>query len=275
MKILKRKNGFTLVECVVAMAVLAIMGLLLTMLLNVSLRQRNMNMEQEKNIDKQVNDIVIGDVTEKEISREIVFKQGDKEVEKIPGDGVDNIDANKIYNKDSNSELEALKYDFSNYKKFEDIAKGGLTDGEGDKENANSKIYGSSDIEMNGEGKRPVPLNATVVDNADGSKKVTLNVRFTVASIYKNQKGDVVGECAVKVVLPNKVTDVSTAAVMNSKTLLISKNTVRIEPKDVGTTEANITFTISNEDYDNTFKNASYWFTGLDAGNSVTAYLNE
>ncbi|MDE6579467.1 MAG: type II secretion system GspH family protein, partial [Ruminiclostridium sp.] len=47
MKKLRRKNGFTLVECVVAMAVLAIMSLLLTMILSVTLKTRNSNMQLE------------------------------------------------------------------------------------------------------------------------------------------------------------------------------------------------------------------------------------
>lgn len=274
MKKLKKRSGFTLVECVVAMAVLAIMSMLLTMVLNVALRQRNINMEQERELDKQVNEIVIGDVTEEGMSQEIVFKQDGEEVEKIPGNGVDNIDANKIYNEDNESELDALKYDFSNYTKFEDIANGGTPDG-GEPENTSSKVYGASDI-VNVGGKQPVYLNATVADGADGTKVIKLNVRFDVASINKNQDGKVVGESAVKVVLPSSATDVSSAAVMNSTTLPISKKIVRIEPADVGTVEANITFTISDKDYTDNYKNVSYWFTGVDsAGNSVIAYLNE
>lgn len=45
---LKSKKGFTLVECVVAMAVLAIMSLLLMMILNVTVMTRNSNMKTER-----------------------------------------------------------------------------------------------------------------------------------------------------------------------------------------------------------------------------------
>ena len=57
MKKLRKNSGFTLVECLVAMAVLAIMMLGLLMILNAAVKQRNRNTQQEREIDQQVEQI--------------------------------------------------------------------------------------------------------------------------------------------------------------------------------------------------------------------------
>lgn len=269
MKVIKRKNGFTLVECVVAMALLAIMSLLLTMLLNVTLRQRNKNMEMERDLDKQVNDIVADSVTEQDMDQEIVFKQGAEEIEKIPGNGVDGIDANKIYNDGNDSELDALKYDFDGYTKFEDIAKGGVPGGApGDNEAKKYKLYGAACITKNADGKQPVTLYESVANNGDETWTITLTASFEVDSVN-------FGEGALKIVLPSGLSNIGVSDVMNSKTLPISKNTVRIEPLSTGSVQANIKFTLTDKEYTETYKNCSYYFTGMGVSNSVIAYMNQ
>ena len=60
MKKLLKNSGFTLLECIVAMAVLAVMTLGLLMILNVTVKQRNENSEIERSVDNQAENIVQG-----------------------------------------------------------------------------------------------------------------------------------------------------------------------------------------------------------------------
>ena len=60
MKKLLKNSGFTLLECIVAMAVLAVMTLGLLMILNVTVKQRNQNSEIERSVDNQAENIVQG-----------------------------------------------------------------------------------------------------------------------------------------------------------------------------------------------------------------------
>lgn len=83
------KKGFTLVECVVAMALLAIMTLGLLMILSVTVKTRNSNMEIEREIDRQVEEIMqAGDASGIPYNEPIEFqdKNGDP-AGAIPGDG--------------------------------------------------------------------------------------------------------------------------------------------------------------------------------------------
>lgn len=115
MKPLKSKKGFTLVECVVAMAVLAIMSLLLTMILSVTLAQRNSNIKSEKEIDKQVENIVgdKGTVETKDISSDIKFFANGAELgDVIPGN-TDGAKAEKIEHQGDGVNFDSLDYDLT------------------------------------------------------------------------------------------------------------------------------------------------------------------
>lgn len=109
MKKLRRKSGFTLVECIVAMAVLAIMSLLLTMILSVALKIRNENMQLEQDLDKQVEKLASGEGEKENYNNGIKF--GDKFT--IPGNSDPNVSANKVSG-DSDG-ISKLEFDFNNY----------------------------------------------------------------------------------------------------------------------------------------------------------------
>lgn len=115
MKRLKGKRGFTLVECVVAMAVLMIMSLLLTMLLNITLVTRNQNIEYEKSLDGQVNNIAAENEGAKSspYAEDVEFSSGDKTFS-IPGNGNSYSKANKKYYEGEN-EIGIVDYNFENY----------------------------------------------------------------------------------------------------------------------------------------------------------------
>lgn len=107
MKKLSKKSGFTLVECVVAMAILAIMTLMLAMMMNIIVHLRSDNQKVEEGVDEQVEYLVNEQnvATEKIDNGNIDF--GDGIV--IPGDK-----ANKVYfnDPDANVQVGAVKYDF-------------------------------------------------------------------------------------------------------------------------------------------------------------------
>ncbi len=146
---LKSKKGFTLVECVVAMAVLAIMSLLLMMILNVTVMTRNSNMKTERELDEQVDKIVQSPSDKDPITQEIKFVQkvGGKEevIEAIPKHGDEHIKAEKVYDDGNEAELDALNYDFNDYDKFDKISKGGgATPAPADP--GSDLVYGSADV---------------------------------------------------------------------------------------------------------------------------------
>ncbi len=129
MKIMKNKKGFTLVECIVAMAVLAIMTLLLSMLLSISLNQRNNNMVLERQIDDEVDKLVSSNDSVKgktNYKSNIEFKVDDAEspFDKIDSNALNSSD--KLYIKnDDEIKLGSVKYDYKE-EYFKNKVKDGL-----------------------------------------------------------------------------------------------------------------------------------------------------
>lgn len=105
MKKLNKKSGFTLVECVVAMAILAIMTLMLAMMMNIIVNLRNDNRNTEEDVDRQVEYLVNeqSTVTEEIPDANIDFGGGIV----IPGDN-----ANKVYINDPNANAQIGAVDF-------------------------------------------------------------------------------------------------------------------------------------------------------------------
>lgn len=234
-KIILRK-GFTLVECVVAMAVLAIMSLLLMMILTVTINARNNNTSIERDIDRQI-DLLAGTAADTvAYTSQIVFQEGTF-TEVIPAKGeVDpsgqphNIEAEKYYDAAADAALGALRYDFSNYKKFKDIELGGTTGippvtGTG-------KIYGSET--------GTIQIDQTVSDVSFG-KLVQWTVSYSSAIV--NAK-----EMSVKIVLPAGFYGVTFGGTSQNDMLMISDDTVRIQSGDASV-NAVITFNISDDDF--------------------------
>lgn len=260
----KNKNGFTLVECVVAMAVLAIMSLLLMMILNVTIAARNNNKTLEKELDEQVAKIVQAPTTADPIAQEIEFVQGGAVLEAIPKNGDDHIKAEKVYNDGHQNEIDALKYDFKNYDKFDQISKGnGATPDPGDN---SSKVYGSSDTSK-------VQISEqSVVNNTDPpqTKTITLRISFTVTAFNANV--DTVK--SIKVALPATATDIKVLASSNAKTLLITENVVRIEPTAKTTVYADVSFVLTDDEYTNDYKNVKNFYEGTGTGSPADLNKN-
>lgn len=263
---IKSKKGFTLVECVVAMAVLAIMSLLLMMMLTVTINARNNNRNLENDIDRQVDLLAGVGADTAAYTSQIAFEGPDGTgtfTEIIPAKGeIDasdgqpyNIDAEKYYDSAADAALGVIKYDFSNYKKFVEIKNGGGTTNPPPPVSGTGKMYGSE--------KAQITISESVVDGS-GEKTVTWTVSYTPATIAK--------EMSVKVVLPAGWHDLSFSNTSASRMLLIEDNTVRIGSEDSSIT-ASMTFTISDDSYTAYGGLDKYFKNGTGTGNSININL--
>lgn len=276
MKKLRKNTGFTLIECVVAMAVLAVMTLGLLMILNVTVKQRNLNMKIENDVDGQVEKLVQEDsVTDVSVANpKIDF-----------GGGIEISGGKKVYHDDPDAEFQigALEYDIGSVPSAPPPSNPGSpapadpNDGLGQAYNAeNFKVYGAADVS----GKITITESKTP---ADGGYKVTWNVRFTTTSGSR--------EKSVKVVLPRGSCEIKCPTSTNCEAVAYMDNsTVRIQPANGSgwgsekydntsvPTEINITFYISTSDYD-TYNCLHYYLTGNeafknDSTNSISVDIN-
>lgn len=271
MKRLKGKNGFTLVECVVAMTVLAIMSLLLTMILSATLKVRNTNMQLEKEIDQQVENLASGDGAVKEsFDKGIDFKDFT-----IPGNTAENVTANKTSGEQNG--LSKLEFDFNNYfDAMGDPPKLGSDKNDekievGDWEKT-APCFGKLDLKSGSAGW--IWINETkTFDETAKMYDITWRVSFTVNSYTAVD--------SLKLTLPvgSKFKGWSTPSGVEKKrfdegnligyTRKITQYILMIQPNasyaDTGTggeqyVEVNLNFTISEEDYKNNYKNLSNYF---------------
>lgn len=285
MKNLKKKKGFTLVECVVAMAVLAIMSLLLTMILTVSMKTRNTNMEIEREIDEQVDKIVgVNKSSEEERDKSIDFEQNKTVIDSIPKNGTDDLEAHKNSFDGDEISLGALNYNFENYtgwgesstntvycsqckKSYEKdkLLEGGKKCPLGHslikEQNIESdKVRGAVDVAS-------VQLvEGTPTDNGDGTKTYKITVRLDPASCST--------EKSLKITLPTSVKSINAATkTSNAVGYVIAKNTLRIEPtKADGSFDYEFTFVMTPEDYAKDYVNTKKYFTEVGDSNSATLY---
>ena len=236
MKKLRKNSGFTLVECVVAMAVLAVMTLGLLMILNVTVRQRNQNTQLERNVDKQVEDVVNGNLSESQN-----IDDGDIDF----GSGIVISGAKMEYNDEGDIQIGALKYDVSYTPVDPDD-----DDDDDDEEDENQqpsnlyKVYGASEIKND-----IVTVNeqdTPPVDNGDGTYTVTWRATFTVEGTTSTEK-------SVKIVYPgSKIVDYEVASGNCTNIHKLGSNTVRIEPGGTGTMKVDVQFLIPKGDYSGT-----------------------
>lgn len=282
MKRIKGKKGFTLVECVVAMAILAIMSVMLTMILNVTIRQRNSNMMRDSELDEQIENIVrnAGDKDEKEIDFDIKLYANNIELsDKIPGNDTDGAKAEKIEHKGDSVRMDSLDYDFDDYKKFEEIANGkyGDEDENQDEGYEKSKCFGALDIkngnvtiaEISRAGKRK---DNGAIDNsiANGVEYEYYIIKWRISF----ETNAVAPEKSVKVRIPNKGKLTSWENIMGGATVdALSNTAVRIEPSAVGASQNDIIFIISAEDFDD-YGSVVNFFNGQGSGSSTTVKMD-
>lgn len=266
---IKNKKGFTLVECIVAMAVLAIMSLLLMMILNITVNSRNNNQHLEREIDKQIDHIVANEsVTqvpfEQTLKFEIVNSGETSYVETIPIANDDNgLDANKIYDKKNEVgiEVDILKYNFKDYQLFKDIKNNTLNPPPGVNE---KKAYGGAKI-----------VNGKI--NVSGSKTEILNgtevIGYNIILTYSCSVAEFSKTAGIKIVIPSGAYNVKKGDSTNVSTLVLTApDVIRIQPIS-GTSEdwkpehpsninivASVHFDISKSDYDRNFKSVGEFY---------------
>ncbi|HBH95163.1 MAG TPA: hypothetical protein DDX91_05375 [Ruminococcaceae bacterium] len=284
MKPLKSKKGFTLVECVVAMAVLAIMSLLLTMILSVTLAQRNSNIKSEKEIDKQVENIVgdKGTVETKDISSDIKFFANGAELgDVIPGN-TDGAKAEKIEHQGDGVNFDSLDYDFDSYKKFENIANGKIPGGAEDDPGPGyekSKCFGALNIdkgevtvkEKSRMGKRK--SDGAIVSVVDGEDYeyyiITWNITFNA-----KEASD---EKSVKLRIPpeGKLSSADTVNKVKGNPIVdnLSNTAVRIQATTAGDIEIDIKFKVSADDIDD-YGCVEKFFKGSGEGSSAVVKMD-
>ncbi len=263
------RKGFTLVECIVAMAVLAIMSLLLTMILSVALKTRDNNMAIEKAIDNQANKLANdfgGAVTEDLSGKDIDFGSGVK------------IEANKIQAKKKSydgddARLGALDYDTSGLT-FGGGSPGGNPNPGTPTHYTGYKVYGSVDLNPSiNSGK--VIINENKTDAGD-NYRITWTIKFDVNSFTP--------EKSLKIRFPEKAANIKGG---NYATGTYVSNTswnafpiaedsgivMRIEPK-TSHIEISFNFEMKKTDYDSDYKNISNYFLNHDTPGVNTVQVN-
>lgn len=270
MKQIKTKSGFTLVECVVAMAVLAIMSLLLMMILNVTINARNNNRQLERELDGQIQSLVADEsVTAESVQTEIKFEVSNpgetNYVETIPAPGTnaagtDNgLDADKIYVTGNEAEVDVIEYDFDDFKLFKDIANGALP-GTPATPVHTSKAYGGAKINGNIEITETGKTDITDAGGNVTAHNVTLQISCNVVECSKT--------AGIKLVLPAGVYNFKKGACTSVTTVtLVSSDTIRIQPASgsdenaaPGNIVAVVSFDISKNDYDRNFKSVGEFY---------------
>ncbi|MCM1299182.1 MAG: prepilin-type N-terminal cleavage/methylation domain-containing protein [[Eubacterium] siraeum] len=176
-KYLCGKQGFTLVECIVAMAVLVISSLLLAMIMSVTVMQRNKNMELEREMDQQVELLNGGGAggetpVVNPVAGSITFDDGSNG-SVIPGNGSSGVVANQKYYDSENVRISNFNYNFTAYNTPKAGGSTGTPGSSGDPSDATLE-YGSPMVS----GGANIGTNITVTETALSGNKRRWTVSF-------------------------------------------------------------------------------------------------
>lgn len=269
----KNKKGFTLVECIVAMAVLAIMSLLLTMILSVAVKARNVNMQIEKSIDSQLEKIAGGQAgaVSEECNSGIKLENGAWS-ETIPGNSAAGVSADKKYYENEDAEIGFLDYNFDGYDFSKAGGVGHVPDPSGGDEEKKYKSYGSASIDA-----------STKINITDNTKSISGGTEvcgiaenadhtYTVTWTIKTKFTEIAPERAIMLRLPTGAGDIRRVSITDKCDLyLIQRDVIRVgctKDTTVGDITAKISFRMSKEDLE-AYHNVSKYFTGTGETNNV------
>lgn len=275
MKRLIKKCGFSLVECIVAMAVLSIMSLMLATILTASINTRNKNMSIERDLDKQIDNAVKENASETNAS--IAFPAGSNFI--LPSNGGVKLGKN-LYSGDEVA-LGELYYDLSSYVFVEEIFHCNSCNKDFEKSkliNGRCSACGSI-VYPDNEKSRPCYGGAKTDSGVTVKEKKTLHgdfysveweVSFRILKEYSKK------ELALKIRVPQggRVTALGKQA-GGCDGEKIASDTVRLAPNETqyGYEDHKwiIYFNISKTDYDGGYNgNLSKYFTGIGTGTSIT-----
>lgn len=255
LKRLRMQSGFSLVECLIAMAIMTIMAAIVAMIVTSAAQMYKENAETRENLDEQIellaNNTRGSKVDEVEIDDGITFVKEDGSSFTINTKdevGTDNevLILNKKSVKDSELQLDVFEADYSILS--ESIAETGPL------VSANGSI-------------NPVQIEQIDdVENEDGSHTLTWEYKF------RNTTG---GDLHLTLILPIGVKDLKPEVVNSVGTLnlnLLNGRKYEIETSDVSEMKIKLEFTLPRSLYNNRYKNLSSYF--LDIDNSVISMVN-
>lgn len=249
---IKSKRGFSLVECVVAIGIFAIMSAMLVMMMGITIKMRTKNMTDEAGIDDQVANIAgQTNLSTDAFSGKIDFgANGEIEV-----DG-SHVKANKIYTDDANMQVGALKYDFTGYA-ANVIANEGGESGYGA-----TRIYGADDIS----GNVAVTCVSDTHDEAAGIHTIRWRVEYTLNAISDS--------ACTKIVLPigASFSGMHTNYGTGLDTMVITDRAVRLTSTYAGAKRVEFDFVISDADFASYYRSfGNYMKNKLEAADPLQA----
>lgn len=269
MKRFNKKSGFTLVECVVAMAILAVMTLFLAMMMQIIVNLRNYNTKMEKDIDEQANHIVNADGV---VEQELTGDDGKIDF----GDGVYIPGGNKIYFDDpeSNAQVGGLQYDIGNIP-----TPGGSSGDSGGEDGDEDTDDDSEDDQPKGYGAAKVKDNTITAQEASTSDKTgdIYHIKWTFSFTpveFDNEMG-------IKIALPASAIKIEDGFSGNSwekiyKFHVLGNNVVRFQIINVDNTykTVEVLFDIPKEEYEKFGSIAGYFQDmKIENANTVTIKL--
>lgn len=253
LKRLKKNKGFTLVECVVALALLAIMSTMLMTILSMASQVHAANRSAEQAMDEQVVGMAQGSITETtDVEPVIQFYNGTNAVASIDG-STTGVDVH--FNRDSSSTypLGGMNFDCQSYQDFVTEEAGGAGGSE-----SNARVYGACDTSS-----VQIVQAESTLDSTTGTYTIKWQCSFSVST-----NSDIL---AMKIVMPIGAEYQSSSGTA-CNTLLISDRIVRIQPTVVGGCSAVITFTLSESSYNSFYRSFANYMRNKSSSDPVDLY---
>lgn len=250
LKRLRKNKGFTLVECVVALALLAIMSTMVMTILSMASQVHSANRSAEQAMDEQVVGMAQGSITATtEVDPVIQFYNGNTAVAAIDG-STTGIDVN--FNRDSSSKypIGGLEFDCEAYQGVIENEAGGAGGGD-----ASTRVYGACNTST-----VTVAQASSTFDSASNTYTIKWQIQFSVSEC-----ADIL---AMKVVMPIGA-KYKTSAGSSCNTLLISDRTLRIQPTSNGSCTTVLTFELSKTDYDVFYRSFANYMRNKSVEDSV------
>lgn len=263
LKNIRCKSGFTLVECIVAIALLSIMSMMVCMVLSATVSLKAENANNESDINNQVDALIAGVPAQTEaLPDAYAIDFGDGAV--IKNDAGAGISATHNYDDNVAMQIGAFSFNFSDYKNKVIEAGGGSTGGG----------VGAVPVRVKG-GVKLADGTGVVISESHSDSGSVYTIKWNVQ--YKLKSAD--PSEAMKFSLPigasfaaNPITWSSEES--NTSVLAISDRDLRVYTPTVDSQISyTITFTMSADDYDNNYKSFADYF-GINVGsNSTTVKL--
>lgn len=256
---LRRKKGFTLVECIVSMAIFALMSAIVMQILAISLAQHRRNHVVEKDMDAQIQNIVNENALVERETADIAMK-----FVNASGGSMNTVtikDVNIQRNESENGdrlELNTLDVNI-------------MPDENGGNKNNQGAGMVTDDIHIYGtKGCEEVYVKGTDTV-ANGIHTILLDFQvYTNDSVISQAES-----CAIKVALPVSSKGIVVTPDSTMAYSMLTSTTVRFNDKDFNSKETTYTmhikFTLTEEQYDKEYVSFAKYFIKPDSESTATA----